>query len=250
MVLEKLRVGARKVLMPLTKMFAGVSPNVITWFSLLFAILAGFSVYLIHIWPYAFIFAGLFLFLNSLFDLLDGDVARLTGKSSRRGDFLDHTFDRYSDLAIVFGMIMTPHCSVTWGLVAVSGMLLVSYMGTQAQALGVGRIYGGLLGRADRLLIMAIVILGEFVLVMRSTPLSLDWELFGIRVVQNNQFFGAYLYTLAMIYFSFAGHYTAIYRAVKTWQFLGKEEGGKVEKENKEKGGSGKGKGAGKGKRT
>ena len=229
MVLDKFRGKAGQILMPLTRSLVKVPPNILTWFSLIFAILAGISIYYIHKWPYAYLIAILFIALNSMFDLLDGDVARLTGRSSKRGDFLDHTFDRYSDLAIVLGMVLSPICSLKWGLIAVAGMLLVSYMGTQAQAMGVGRIYGGLLGRADRLLILVLFGLGEFILGLRDKPWTLDYTLFGVRIVENSKFFGLYLFTIAMIYFSVAGHYTAIYRGVKTWQYIG-AKGEKKEK--------------------
>jgi CDP-diacylglycerol--glycerol-3-phosphate 3-phosphatidyltransferase/archaetidylinositol phosphate synthase len=45
---------------------------------------------------------------------------------------------------------------VAWwiGVAAVVGTLLTSYLGVQAQAVGVGRYYGGILGRADRLVII------------------------------------------------------------------------------------------------
>ena len=41
---------------------------------------------------------------------------------------------------------------VPWqiGVFALTGVLMSSYLGTQAQAVGVGRYYGGILGRADR----------------------------------------------------------------------------------------------------
>ena len=182
-----------------------------------------------------FLVGLVFIGLNSLFDLLDGDVARLTGKSSARGDFLDHTFDRYSDVAIVLGMVLSPLCSLKWGLIAMIGMLLVSYMGTQAQAMGIGRIYGGLLGRADRLLIITIVGLGEFFLLVFSPHWSVQTEILGIKLISNGQFFELHLFTIAMIYFSIAGHYTAIYRGVKTWQLLKVKEKKTTPKRSKKK---------------
>ena len=43
------------------------------------------------------------------------------------------------------------------GLAAVTGVLMTSYLGTQAQAVGLDRVYGGLLGRADRLALVGVV---------------------------------------------------------------------------------------------
>ena len=209
--------------MPITKSLVKISPNTITWLSLIFAIMAGISVYFTYKWPYAVLIAFFFGVLNSICDLVDGDLARLTGKTSVVGDFLDHTFDRYADIAILLGMVLSPLCSTEWGVFAISGVLLVSYMGTQAQAMGAGRIYGGLLGRADRLTVLGIVGIGQF-LIQLNPHWSIGYEIGGIPVLSNGQFVGVYLFTIAMIYFTLAGHYTAIYRGVKTYHFLKKME--------------------------
>ncbi len=232
MVLEKLRKNAGQWLMPITKRLVNVSPNTITWFSMVFAIMAGISIYFTYMWAYAILIAFLFGALNSICDLVDGDLARLTGKTSDVGDFLDHTFDRYADIAMILGMILSPLCSVEWGVFAISGVLLVSYMGTQAQAMGVGRIYGGLLGRADRMVVLGLVGIGEFLLQL-NPHWSIGYEIGGIPVLSNGQFFNIHLFTIAMIYFALAGHYTAIYRGVKTYQYLKKEE--RTEKGKEEK---------------
>ena len=50
------------------------------------------------------------------------------------------------------------------------GMLLTSYMGTQSQAVGYQRVYGGLLGRADRLVLLMIApVLHHFLFIMNIT---------------------------------------------------------------------------------
>src|SRR2546430_14514327 len=46
------------------------------------------------------------------------------------------------------------YCHLEVGMLALLGVLLTSYMGTQAQAVGQGRAYGGILGRADRLVLL------------------------------------------------------------------------------------------------
>lgn len=235
--LSKFRKNAGKGLMPITRAVAGtgISPNALTWLSLVFAILAGISIYFMADWVYSFLLALLFGSLSSVLDLLDGDIARLTGKSTTMGDFLDHTIDRYADLAMILGIVFSPLCSIHWGLIAVTGMLLVSYMGTQAEALNIDRIYGGLLGRADRLTILGVAALSQFILLLVEPNWTLPYVLkFGsiqIDIVANGKFFGIHLFTWAMIYFSFAGHYTALFRAGKIQKILKEREMGKKEKE-------------------
>jgi archaetidylinositol phosphate synthase len=92
--------------------------------------------------------------LNSILDLLDGKVAQMAGKASPRGDFLDHAVDRFSDTVFILGIAVSPWANESIGLAALAGTLLTSYMGTQAQAVGLKRHYGGLLGRADRMVLL------------------------------------------------------------------------------------------------
>ena len=143
---------------------------------------------------------------NALFDALDGKVAKITGKTSKRGDFLDHVLDRYADVFIIGGIMLSVHCDWVIGLLALLGVIFASYMGTQAQALGCGRDYGGILGRADRLVILIIVPLIQFVVY-----LELNGRLWLFTPIEY-----------AMIWFAFAGHFTAIQRGLRTWKRLGK----------------------------
>jgi archaetidylinositol phosphate synthase len=74
--------------------------------------------------------------------------------ASPRGDFLDHVLDRYADIFIITGIIAGTDLPWIIGIFGLTGVLMSSYLGTQAQAVGVGRYYGGTLGRADRLLLI------------------------------------------------------------------------------------------------
>ena len=111
--------------------------------------------------------------INAVCDALDGAVAREMKISSKRGDFLDHAVDRYADISIITGIFAGGLVPWQIGVFALTGVLMASYLGTQAQAVGVGRYYGGLLGRADRLvLIMAV---GIIWLVVPMNLYGLNW---------------------------------------------------------------------------
>lgn len=100
--------------------------------------------------------ALLFLLLNALLDGLDGALARKTGTASKYGDFLDHVIDRYADVFIISGIFLGGYLRADLGALVITGVLLASYLGTQAQAVGVGRIYGGVMGRADRMIVLGL----------------------------------------------------------------------------------------------
>ena len=80
-------------------------------------------------------------------------LARKSGSVSKYGDFLDHVIDRYADVFIIGGACLGGFVDPTIGIIILTGVLLASYLGTQAQAVGIGRVYGGIMGRADRMVI-------------------------------------------------------------------------------------------------
>jgi archaetidylinositol phosphate synthase len=94
--------------------------------------------------------------VNALFDSLDGAIAREMQLASTRGDFLDHVLDRYADIFIITGIFAGGAAPWILGVFGLTGVLMSSYLGTQAQAVGIGRYYGGTLGRADRLVLIVL----------------------------------------------------------------------------------------------
>jgi archaetidylinositol phosphate synthase len=130
-------------------------------------------------------------------DMMDGAVAREMKIQSLRGDFLDHAVDRYADIFIICGLFAGGLVPWPVGVFALTGVLMSSYLGTQAQAVGVGRFYGGLLGRADRLVL--IMVFGIIGLIYPVTFYGLTWL------------------GWLMLLFGFFGHITAFQRFAHVW---------------------------------
>jgi CDP-diacylglycerol--glycerol-3-phosphate 3-phosphatidyltransferase len=151
------RAQARK-LVPLLRVF-GLTPNMLTMIGLV--ITAGSAVLIAsgHL-----IEGGLVLVLAALFDILDGAVARVTGKVYRYGAFLDSTTDRYAEgftyIGLLYYFVVTGHKTVEPVLViaALNGSLLVSYVRARAQSLGFV-CDGGLLARPERVVLTVIGLL-------------------------------------------------------------------------------------------
>lgn len=158
MVLDKHRASLDWWLVPLAKALRGVNPNTITWISLVAAIGSGVAFY--YSGPDQIgllLLAAILVVTNGVLDVLDGKIAQVTGKMTPKGDYLDHCVDRFSDVAILAGLAFSPWVDIRLGLAAIIGTLLTSYLGTQGQAVGLGRNYGGMLGRADRLVLIMVV---------------------------------------------------------------------------------------------
>ena len=125
--------------------------------------LAGLGLNLFAGWIYAsglLFVAGLILLIAGLGDVLDGPLARLTGKASHFGAFLDSTVDRYSDFFIFGGVAYYFANEASWGwfLVAMGillGAFLTSY--TKARMEGMALTCSvGIFERAERVLILAL----------------------------------------------------------------------------------------------
>ncbi|MFZ0005690.1 MAG: CDP-alcohol phosphatidyltransferase family protein [Methanoregula sp.] len=145
-----------------------LTPNILTIAAFIASAAAGLLFYFrLELW------AVLAVAINAFCDAMDGAVARETKSQSLRGDFLDHAVDRYADIFIITGIFASGLVIWPIGVLALTGVLMSSYLGTQAQAVGVGRYYGGVLGRADRLVL--IMVAGIATILYPLTIFSLNW---------------------------------------------------------------------------
>jgi CDP-diacylglycerol--glycerol-3-phosphate 3-phosphatidyltransferase len=133
----------------------GISPNGLTLLGLVLNIGAGAIVA-----SGMLLAGGIALLIASAFDMLDGAVARATGKASRFGAFLDSVIDRYCEAVVLIGLIVVLSRTGDTPLViaataALVGSLLVSYARARAEGLGLD-CEVGLLQRPERVIILAI----------------------------------------------------------------------------------------------
>ncbi|MBW6451332.1 MAG: CDP-alcohol phosphatidyltransferase family protein [DPANN group archaeon] len=156
----------------MTPFIIDVHPDRITIASLLAGIFSGYLFFKGNFIP-----AAIFLGLNGFLDVLDGEVAK-NGIPSKKGDFLDHTFDRVADIIIFMGIAYNPMINSDIAYIALVTLLLVSYMGTQAQALTEKRMYGGVLGRAGRHVILFVGAISTYVF-----SASLTYALYMIAIL-------------------------------------------------------------------
>ncbi len=197
MVLDKYRRDVDSIVEKISKPFLGLNPNTLSFISLIFAVFAGISLYLGNFY---LIFASIFIIINSLLDAIDGKVARISGRASRRGDFLDHLIDRYADTFIVLGFTFSSYVHWYFGIFALTGIFFTSYAGTQAQAVLGKRDYGGILGRADRMVIFIFLPLLQYFILYRFYELSIS--------------------DIFLIMIGILGHITAIQRSFRVWRML------------------------------
>ncbi len=134
-----------------------------------------------------FLLGGVLVLIGSAFDLLDGGIARATGRVSKRGALMDSVFDRVAEVAVLLGLAVyylsgpdASETAVVLAFVAVAGSLMVSYVRARAEGLGVQGT-AGFLTRPERVVIMVVALVTHNPLVALwilgvGTPLSAAWR--------------------------------------------------------------------------
>jgi len=97
------------------------------------------------------------LLISGFFDIVDGQVARISKKTSKKGGFLDSVFDKIAEVAIFLGILIGGYAQPHWILLAITLSLLVSYTRARAESLGIKLQGVGIGERAERLLVIAII---------------------------------------------------------------------------------------------
>ena len=137
---------------------AGLSANAATGVGLFLAAAAGWLAY-----RGEFFWAGGFLLLSGLFDLLDGAIARASGKTGPFGGILDSCLDRYGDFFVLAGIVL--FCSarrydtqMLLALSALMGSFEISYVRARAEC-AVARCKVGFWERGERIVYLSMGLL-------------------------------------------------------------------------------------------
>ncbi len=130
--------------------------------------------------PSLLIAATIFLLASGFCDALDGALARIYGETTVFGGFLDSLLDRYVDAIILGGIILGGLCHPFWGLAALIGSLLVSYVRARAEAAGVKMETVGIAERAERLIILTVASLLNVIWLE-----ALGWSIILLAILTN-----------------------------------------------------------------
>ena len=155
--LNNLRGILQPTLEKIGKAFAstGLSPNFWTIVCLVFALVAAL-VYGLGL-EFGLIIGGILLLVSGFFDMVDGQVARVTGKTSQKGSYLDSMFDKIAEVAIFLGLLVGGYAEPYLVMLAITLSLLVSYARAKSDALNIKLQGVGIGERAERLLVIAII---------------------------------------------------------------------------------------------
>lgn len=156
-----------------------LSPDVITWAGMLCTVAAA-----VICFPQGWLWQGSLIIGFFIFsDGVDGQMARMMGRKSSWGAFLDSSLDRIGDGAVFGGVMLYyagPGHSVLWAGIALGALIMgqvTSYTKARGESLGF-TVKGGLAARADRLLVLLIGTFAAGLGLWWLLPIVLCWGLF------------------------------------------------------------------------
>ena len=136
-----------------------VHPDVLTGAALALAALGGALLWAGAQMPALLLFVPLVALGRTTLNALDGLVARRTGLARPWGEVLNDGADRLADVVLLGGLALAPTSDGRLGAAALVAVLLSSYLGVLSKAAGGPRQYGGVMGKADRMLYLALTTL-------------------------------------------------------------------------------------------
>lgn len=154
----------RKVLAPVAERLAFVHPDILSHAATLITVGTGACYYYALRDPRLLLAAIVLTVARMTLNTLDGVIAIRRGNLSLKGEIVNALPDRYSDIIHVAALALSPLCDPVIGMFGLASMLLVSYTGMLGKALGVEWQHHGPLGKVERLVLLMVATLWQFLL--------------------------------------------------------------------------------------
>jgi CDP-diacylglycerol--glycerol-3-phosphate 3-phosphatidyltransferase len=196
LITQRLQDWARRIARRVAQVFAStpITPNMLTLFGFVLNVVVAVLLATGNL-----VAGGIMIVVAGLFDMLDGALAKVTGKTSDFGAFLDSVVDRYSEAVVLFGLLLYYYdkpnqqgvIEIVLIYVIVIGSMMISYSRARAGALQISNEVG-LMARPERIILLAI----------------------GLLV-------NAYLLVPVLWVLAIGTQFTALQRVVHVWQVTG-----------------------------
>lgn len=131
-----------------------ITPNFLTFMSFLSLICASLLIIYSQL-----VIGGILIFVGGFLDGLDGELARISGKATPTGAFLDSVTDRYGDLILLLSFLFVEKTKILinfeyWLILTIIGTFMTSYVRAKGEALEAKEASVGLIARSERLFIL------------------------------------------------------------------------------------------------
>lgn len=215
-----LQQGIYKIINPFVRFLIklGLTPNAVTTIGLILNI--GVAIIFIkgaevgHRGDLSYVgWAGALILFAGLFDMLDGQVARLGNMSSRFGALYDSVLDRYSEMVLFLGIcyyLVGHHyfLSSLFAFIALIGSMMVSYTRARAEGLGI-ECKDGLMQRPERVITIAV---SAIACGITSHYIGGDYKLYIPGLFKYHVFETMSIFTLPITFMAVLTNITAIGR--------------------------------------
>jgi CDP-diacylglycerol--glycerol-3-phosphate 3-phosphatidyltransferase len=155
---------------------AGVTPDQVTLAAVPVAVVGGACLLLSPAVPWLLLLVPVLVGARILLNLLDGNMARRTGRTHPRGELYNELGDRLADIAFLAPVAFLPGGSPQIVLLGVLVGVMASYVGITAKAAGGERIYRGVLSKPGRMTLLVACSAWAFVAGPADTT---AWLVFG-----------------------------------------------------------------------
>lgn len=152
----------RKILLPLAKKLKFIDPDIISYAATAVAAITMFCYLFADKNPVLLLWSIGLTFLRMTLNTIDGVIAIERGNLRLKGEIVNALPDRYSDIFVMAGIGLSAFCSPALAIIGLSSMFLVSYTGILGKALGVEWQHHGPLGKVERLVIIMIFSLLQY----------------------------------------------------------------------------------------
>lgn len=170
----------------------GIHPNILTYLSLLFSVLAGYLLSQREFW-----WGIVVILLMGFADVLDGATARASGMASEYGTVLDHVTDRYAEAFVMGGLTLSGVVAPVWTLFAIFGMVMASYVRARAEATGkLTSCNVGFAGRQEKL---GLLLIGLILMPFFPDRPVLEWAVIAVGIASHITAVQRLLYTRQML---------------------------------------------------
>ena len=155
---------------------AGVTPDQVTVAAIPVAVLGGACLLLSTSLSWLLLLVPLLVLLRIVLNLVDGNMARRTGKIHPRGELYNEVGDRIADITFLAPVAFLPGALPQIVLLGVLMSVMASYVGITARAAGGERIYRGILSKPGRMALLVTCSLWAF---LAGPADTLAWTVFG-----------------------------------------------------------------------
>lgn len=156
MAVYALKPAFRKALSPIGRglVKSGVSADAVTVAGVVFAILGGAGIWMGRDGELWLLLVPIAALLRTAANALDGWIAQETGTGRPVGEVLNETADRMADVAMFLPVVIIDGVPTFLAAGALSAMLVASFLGIAIKAAGGRRVYSGVMGKPDRMVVL------------------------------------------------------------------------------------------------